>query len=79
MCSRTPPKFEIANSHCFPQHQIKCLSNLRDFTKDNREGVKGVDGVCVIRFPNALDGPRDIKSLIGYFIDFTIIIHGFFD
>ncbi len=36
--------------------------------KTNREAVKGVDGVCTIKLPNALDGPRDIKSLIGYVI-----------
>jgi hypothetical protein len=36
--------------------------------RTNHEEVKGVDGVCMIRLPNALDGPRDIKSLIGYVI-----------
>jgi hypothetical protein len=36
--------------------------------RTNREEVKKIDGVCMIRPPNALDGPRDIKSLIGYVI-----------
>jgi hypothetical protein len=44
------------------------LVTFRISPRTNHEGVKGVDGVCMIKLPNAFDGPRDIQSLIGYVI-----------
>jgi hypothetical protein len=38
-------------------------------SKTNHEGVKKVDGVCMIGLYNALDGPKDIRSPIGFVID----------
>jgi hypothetical protein len=35
----------------------------------NHEGIKGVNGMCMIKLYNALDGPRNIKSPIGFVID----------